>query len=551
MSKRTQEADILGYFCTEISIDYDQYPEILGKGTFKKVYKAFDRLDGIEVAWNRVRIDDVLQSSDDFGKLYSEVLLLRSLKHDNVIKFFDSWIDIKKKTLNMITELFTSGSLRQYRTKHKCVDMKAIKNWARQILHGLDYLHSQNPPVIHRDIKCDNIFVNGNHGELKIGDLGLATVLRQPKAKTFIGTPEFMAPELYEEEYNELADIYSFGMCMLEMVTFEYPYSECKNPAQIYKKVTAGIKPASLQKVSDPEVREFIEKCLVPAKQRLSAMELLKDPFLDCENPKNPTQVPRALSRLNESVDTSNGGDHPVVELHRKHQENEFSLQGTKNDNNSVSLTMRIADPSQARNIHFTFYPDRDTAPSVANEMVEQLDLVEHDATFIAEFINNLISKIIPGWKPSSAYCSHEGTKTHGTPSSKQPSSGCLSDGGTNTHDSPKSNTDPPEPTNMPKQSVSEHGSLISKDSEVSLESEPGSFIGSGSSFADLNIGISKSRGLSSNGSFLSLCECGDKVKARIELEAIETRYKQWCQEMKRVREKGVEATRKRCITTS
>ena len=48
-----------------------------------------------------------------------------------------------------------------------------------------------------------------------------------------------MAPELYEEEYNELVDIYSFGMCMLEMVTFEYPYNECKNPAQIYKKVTS------------------------------------------------------------------------------------------------------------------------------------------------------------------------------------------------------------------------------------------------------------------------------------------------------------------------
>lgn len=48
-----------------------------------------------------------------------------------------------------------------------------------------------------------------------------------------------MAPELYEEEYNELVDIYSFGMCMLEMVTFEYPYCECRNPAQIYKKVTS------------------------------------------------------------------------------------------------------------------------------------------------------------------------------------------------------------------------------------------------------------------------------------------------------------------------
>lgn len=53
----------------------------------------------------------------------------------------------------------------------------------------------------------------------------------------FVGTPEFMAPEVYEESYNELVDIYSFGMCLLEMVTFEYPYSECTHPAQIYKKV--------------------------------------------------------------------------------------------------------------------------------------------------------------------------------------------------------------------------------------------------------------------------------------------------------------------------
>lgn len=48
-----------------------------------------------------------------------------------------------------------------------------------------------------------------------------------------------MAPEVYEEAYNELVDIYSFGMCILEMVTFEYPYSECTRTAQIYKKVTS------------------------------------------------------------------------------------------------------------------------------------------------------------------------------------------------------------------------------------------------------------------------------------------------------------------------
>nr|GFD16846.1 probable serine/threonine-protein kinase WNK9 [Tanacetum cinerariifolium] len=94
------------------------------------------------------------------------------------------------------------------------------------------------------------------------------------------GTPEFMAPEVYAEEYNELVDIYAFGMCILEMVTFEYPYSECTHPAQIYKKVISGKKPDALYKVKDPQVRQFVEKCLVTVSLRLPAKELLKDPFL-------------------------------------------------------------------------------------------------------------------------------------------------------------------------------------------------------------------------------------------------------------------------------
>nr|GMD63743.1 probable serine/threonine-protein kinase WNK9 [Ipomoea batatas] len=108
------------------------------------------------------------------------------------------------------------------------------------------------------------------------------------------GTPEFVAPEVYEEEYNELVDIYSFGMCILEMViTFEYPHSECTHPAQIYKKVISGKKPEALYKVKDREVREFVEKCLAIVSLRLSARELLDDPFLqleDCEHDLRPTR---------------------------------------------------------------------------------------------------------------------------------------------------------------------------------------------------------------------------------------------------------------------
>lgn len=92
---------------------------------------------------------------------------------------FLSWLSL------FICAIIVSGF--RYRKKHKKVDMKAIKNWARQILRGLHYLHSHDPPIIHRDLKCDNIFVNGNNGEVKIGDLGLAIVMQQPTARSVIG----------------------------------------------------------------------------------------------------------------------------------------------------------------------------------------------------------------------------------------------------------------------------------------------------------------------------------------------------------------------------
>jgi serine/threonine protein kinase len=76
----------------------------------------------------------------------------------------------------------------RYRRRHKHVNIRAIKNWSRHILQGLVYLHSHDPPIIHRDLKCDNIFVNGSQGEVKIGDLGLAAILHHAHvARSVIG----------------------------------------------------------------------------------------------------------------------------------------------------------------------------------------------------------------------------------------------------------------------------------------------------------------------------------------------------------------------------
>ncbi|GLJ45680.1 hypothetical protein SUGI_0961430 [Cryptomeria japonica] len=133
--------------------------------------------------------------------------------------------------------------------------MHVVKTWAWQILKGLNYLHGRSPRIIHRDLNYSNIFVEGNFGILKIGDLGLSCVLGQDGfAYNIVGTPEFMGPELYEENCDELVHTYSFGISMLEIITIEIPYSEYNSVAQVYKKVDFGRMPTTLEKVLDPQV---------------------------------------------------------------------------------------------------------------------------------------------------------------------------------------------------------------------------------------------------------------------------------------------------------
>ncbi|TKY73858.1 serine/threonine-protein kinase WNK7 [Spatholobus suberectus] len=107
----------------------------------------------------------------------------------------------------------------------------------------------------------------------------------------------------------------------------------------------------------------------------------------------------------------------PSVEIRRLKDGDIFFLKGEENDENSVSLVLRIADQSgRARNIHFMFYLDSDTAISVSSEMVEQLELAEQNVKFIAELIDLLLITLVPDWKPCVAVdhlVSCDGKLTH------------------------------------------------------------------------------------------------------------------------------------------
>ncbi|KAJ3319612.1 hypothetical protein HDV06_006174 [Boothiomyces sp. JEL0866] len=264
---------------------FQRYRQSLGRGAHKEVFKSYDDEEGVEVAWNQIRMNS-FTSPLDVNRIQHEIEILQSLRNDNIINLLYSWRAASavagKDDIYFITELMTSGTLKSYIRKAKGpIKPKIIRNWCRQILNGLHYLHTRDPPIIHRDLKCENIFINGNNGQAKIGDLGLAAIKATQHLSSVLGTPEFMAPELYDEKYDEKVDIYAFGLVVLEIATKEYPYSECSNQAQIYKKVMAGVKPAALSKVEDSETKAFIELCIEhDVEKRPSATDLLSHPFI-------------------------------------------------------------------------------------------------------------------------------------------------------------------------------------------------------------------------------------------------------------------------------
>uniref|UniRef100_A0A3B4GKN1 non-specific serine/threonine protein kinase n=1 Tax=Pundamilia nyererei TaxID=303518 RepID=A0A3B4GKN1_9CICH len=252
----------------------------IGRGSFKAVYKGLDTETTVEVAWCELQTHRLNKAERQ--RFNEEVEMLKALQHPNIVRFYDSWKSTLKghKCTILVTELMTSGTLKMYLRRFRQMKLKLLQRWSLQILKGLHFLHSRCPPIIHRDLKCDNIFITGPTASVKIGDLGLATLKKASFAKSVIGTPEFMAPEMYEEKYDEAVDIYAFGMCILEMATSEYPYSECQNAGQIYRKVTSGIKPESFSKVTIPELREIIEGCIrTKSSERFTVQDLLDHRF--------------------------------------------------------------------------------------------------------------------------------------------------------------------------------------------------------------------------------------------------------------------------------
>eukprot|EP01138_Halocafeteria_seosinensis_P002727 gb/GECG01002788.1/.p1 GENE.gb/GECG01002788.1/~~gb/GECG01002788.1/.p1 ORF type:complete len:667 (+),score=91.19 gb/GECG01002788.1/:1-2001(+) len=239
----------------------------------KKIFTAYDREQGVEVAMHVVSASGPGRPRDN----------LYDFQHEHLMKVIDSWQE--DNTVIYITEILTAGTLEGYIKRIKeDVRVKVVRKWCNQILDALEYLHTTQGQA-HGDLRLDNIFINGESGNIRLGTFRM--VSRSTRSGNPTEAGRFTPPE-GDDNPTTAGDIYSFGLCVLQMVTRVKPYwlEENETFQAMQEAKLNGEMPITLLEFERkpegrPEIAEFIRPCLAANPQdRPTVRQLREHPWL-------------------------------------------------------------------------------------------------------------------------------------------------------------------------------------------------------------------------------------------------------------------------------
>jgi len=248
---------------------------LLGKGAFGKVSLGMHKLTGKLVAVKSLK-KQYLEDEASKKKVMQEISILKRLRHPNVIRLYESFESAKY--IVIVTELCTGGDLLNYVRDKKKLNERMAKFVFKKLLNGLRHCHSRG--VLHRDVKLDNVLLNGE-GELKICDFGVSKLVRRGEKLTEqCGTPAYIAPEILRDKGYEgfSVDIWSAGVALYAILYGTVPF-KANNIKDLHKLIMKG--KYNLKEEVSIEVRDLLKKMLEcnPYK-RITIPEILKHSWM-------------------------------------------------------------------------------------------------------------------------------------------------------------------------------------------------------------------------------------------------------------------------------
>lgn len=221
----------------QTSSEFYRVGKVLGKGAFGKVSLALHKLSKKLVALKLLN-KEILRNETSKEKVMQEVRILKRFRHPNVVKLYETFES--EKHIVLVMELCAGGDLLNYVRKRRRLKEEYAKYIFKQIMEGIAHVHQKG--VLHRDIKLDNILLDGK-GVIKIGDFGVSRIITNinDKMTEQCGTPAYIAPEILRDKgyYGFGCDIWSAGVVLYAMLYGTVPF-KANNMNDLHKLIMKG-----------------------------------------------------------------------------------------------------------------------------------------------------------------------------------------------------------------------------------------------------------------------------------------------------------------------